>query len=106
VFKDVEDNAQRQYRQFSSTNSELIEDYYPELHEKGAPPVACTTGANLIPDLMTRRCILVDLDDLKTEEALIDRFGVDKAFLQELQSRNLVRIATNLEPDRHPMLSS
>lgn len=101
MFKEVEKNAQNQDRAFREVRSEFIEDYYPELHREEKPPVSCTLGGLLIPDLMTRRSILIDLDDLRTEEHLIQRYGVDKAFLMQLQARGLVHIATNLEPGRH-----
>jgi len=101
MFNDVEDNAGRQDRLFEDTKSTLIEDYYPELHDDKSIPFACTIGSNLIPDLMTRRRVLIDLDNLPTEADLINRFGVDKAFLVELRRRKLVHIATNLDPGEH-----
>jgi len=101
MFIDVEENAQRQERLFAGRKSALIEDYYPELHDKQSEPFTCTICSHLIPDLMTRRRILIDLDNLRTEADLIHRFGVDKAFLMKLQQRKLVIVATNLDPDQH-----
>ena len=71
MFRDVEDNAQRQEYRFADTRSELIEDYYPELHGQQDGPFACTICSHLIPDLMTRRRILIDLDNLRSDVALV-----------------------------------
>jgi len=101
MFSDVENNAQQQDRLFQDTRSPLIEDYYPELHQENATPFSCSISSNLIPDLITRRRILIDLGELPTEADLINRFGVNKAFLMELRKRKLVHIATNLDPGRH-----
>jgi hypothetical protein len=101
MFTDIEQNAQRQQDRFASSSSLLIEDYYPELHDGQSGTFSCTTCSHLIADLLTRRRILIDLDDLPTEDDLIYQFGVNKTFLLELQRSGLVILATNLDPDRH-----
>lgn len=100
MFKEVKRNAERQERLFEQVKGTLIEDYYPEL-DYDAAPFACTIGSNLIPDLMTGRRILVDLDNLPSEEHLIQQLGVDKSFLLKLRHKGLVVIATNLDPVQH-----
>lgn len=99
MFRQVVENAQQQETKYSSLASTSIENYFPEVHESEVP-VACTIGSSLISDLFTGRRILIDLDDLRSESDLIQRFGISGRFLEQLVDNNRVILATNLDPGR------
>jgi hypothetical protein len=103
VFTDVLRNAEKQREHYSALNNgSEIEFYYPELHASDLGGFFTnTSGSLLIPDLVSSPHLVVDLYDFASEEALIARYGVDKAFLVSLRDAGHITVAANLLPDRY-----
>lgn len=101
MFEKVKENSNRQDEKFKALKSDQIEDYYPELNPEHGEKILCTMCSHLIPDLMRHQRVLIDLDNLKTEDDLIQRYGVNRSFLETLIEKERVVIATNLNPLAH-----
>jgi hypothetical protein len=88
---------------FQQQEVEGIEDFYPELKNRGGPSPDWASMADLplLACVLTAPHTLVDLYDWNSEEELIEKYGVDLRFLLELRDENHITLLANLPPERY-----